>query len=518
MNRSHFLIKNSLYNFFGNAWILILSFITTPYIVFKLGPDAYGILAIVTTVIGYFGFLSLGLGTAIVKYVSEYNAKKDFRSINKILGTSLIVYCIMGAIGGLIIALLTSLLVSKILKIPDGLINVAYSAFYISSVGFFVNMPLNIFYSIPMAFQRFDVVNKMNIFVGTLQTILTVLLLIMRYTLKEIVVMNVILSIFSIFLFLIINKKLWPAISFKLVFDFEFFQKLLKFGGFISISRLTITIANNLDKFVIGMFLPISYLTYYTVPKNIAQKLLFIPSNIVSVILPATSELSSIGDRQSLRELYLRSNKYIAMIVIPVTFLLAIFSKELLTYWMGAEFARIGTFSLQILSISVLFGAIGWTSVAFAQALNRPDISALIQFLQAIANILFCFMLIPRMGINGAAIAFLINYAILNPLMIYFTTKLDINTSIGELVKKSFIKPGVLGILLVILGVIIRPFVIGLFSLIAICLLLCFFFMSLSYLFILDKRDKEIVLSYISSNKIFEWLKNLHSKVKNTRT
>jgi len=58
MKRSYILVRNVFYNFISQSWFLILAFITIPYIVRKLGTDAYGILSLVGVVLGYFAFLN----------------------------------------------------------------------------------------------------------------------------------------------------------------------------------------------------------------------------------------------------------------------------------------------------------------------------------------------------------------------------------------------------------------------------------------------------------------------------
>lgn len=56
------LVKNSFYGILEFAWPVILSLAATPYIVHKLGVDAFGILALVSVTLGFFGVLELKYG------------------------------------------------------------------------------------------------------------------------------------------------------------------------------------------------------------------------------------------------------------------------------------------------------------------------------------------------------------------------------------------------------------------------------------------------------------------------
>jgi len=493
----HILIRNTVWNFASQGWFLILVFLTTPYIVHKLGTSAYGVLSMVTVVIGYFGFLDLGLGQAVIKYVSEYYAKRDYDTIRKIISTALAVYFLMGSIGAAIIVSLTTVLVTRVLKIPSNLISVSSSVFYISAIGFLINMPLNVFGSIPKALQRFDIANKLGICLGSLQTFLTVLLLYLGFFLKEIVILNLLTSIASIAVYLIVSKRLLPQVQMKPAFSRDMFINLLRFGGFITLGKITVPIGTQMGRFFIGVFHPISLVSYYTIAYTLAAKLWIIPQNIVSAIFPTTSELFSQNQKTTLHELHLRSTKYIMIGVVPITALLIVFAEEILSLWMGADFAARSAFPLRLLALATLVSSSAWTSVTAAKGAGRPDIPAKVQVLQAAINVIFCLLLIPRWGINGAAVAWLIHHLIGIPLIIGIT-----NREVVKMPNLEFIKGG-LGIPLVVGGTIpcllipFRPFMSDLTVLISSFVFIGIVYAIVAYFAILDAKDRSSASDYL---------------------
>jgi O-antigen/teichoic acid export membrane protein len=496
-SRSHTLIRNTLWNFASQGWFLLLVFFTTPYIVRKLGPDAYGVFSIVGVVIGYFAFLDLGLGQAVVKYVSEYYVQKDFKTIREIIGTAMAVYFLMGFIGAVLIAFLTGLLVTRVLKIPPGLINTTVFVFYISALGFFINMPLNVFGSIPRALQRFDITNKISIALGTLQLFLTVFLLRLGYFLQQIVVMNLLISFLSISIYVLVSRQLLPEVYIKPAFNKTMFGKLFKFGGFVAISSATVQISTQLNKFIIGIFLPISYLTYYAVPYGLASKVGIIPGSVSTAIFPVFSELDSMNRRDSLKELYLRTTKYIVIATIPIIILLIIFAQKFLCFWIGSEFAQKSTLPLQIITAGTLLSCWAYAAVSGSQGLNRPDIPAKFQVAEACLNTGLCFLLIPRWGIVGAALAWSSYRFIEIPLMIYIVSHFLFKISLKQLFNYSFLKPLVVGVGIVTLSYFVIPLINSLPSLILIFLFLSGLYFSIIYFFALENTDKKLVLHYV---------------------
>jgi O-antigen/teichoic acid export membrane protein len=498
--KPHILIKNVLYNFISQSWFFILAFFTTPYIVNKLGSDSYGVLSLVGVVLGYFAFLNFGLGPAVIKYISEYNAKKDYKSINKVIGSAAVFYLLIGVLGGGVILLLTKVIVNRLLKIPPQLIEVSYFAFYIGAAGFLINMLVSVVSSVLPALQRFDVANKIRIIIGTISILLTVLLLYSGYTLREIILLNLIISILSLIVYYIVCKKILPEFSFKPLFDKDIFKKLFHFGLSVLIAQISTTVVYELDKFLIGIFLPVSYITYYIIPFNIGQKILTVQGVVSPVVFPAVSDLSAEKLKDKIRELYIRSQRFIINLTLPLMIILIIFAKKFLFLWIGPDFAAKGTLSLQILMIG--FFVTGLTSMpsSVSQGLNRPYIAAKFSFISAILSILFLLILIPLFGITCAAMTFSITNIILAPAFMY-----EINKMLGinnlDFIKKEFFYPSVISVFIIIALFFIKSIINNLVSLIFAGLIFFVVYLVLAYFLVFDEKDKKIINGYMDKIK-----------------
>ena len=96
--RAHRLISNAIYNLIPQFWFLALTFFTTPFVLHRLGVDAYGILSIVTIVAGYLAFLDLGLNLAVIRFVAAHDAKGETDEINRVTQTALFVFLVIAAV------------------------------------------------------------------------------------------------------------------------------------------------------------------------------------------------------------------------------------------------------------------------------------------------------------------------------------------------------------------------------------------------------------------------------------
>ena len=154
--------RNAVYNAFGFVFPVVLALLTTPYIVHKLTPEIYGIYILAISLMGLMGFLDLGFGEGIVKFVSQYEAKKDYDKINRIIGVSFLIYVVMGLVGSILIFFLSGFLVNSIFKISEKCVATASLGFKIVAIGFFFNFVKVILSNIPKALQRYDISVKIQ--------------------------------------------------------------------------------------------------------------------------------------------------------------------------------------------------------------------------------------------------------------------------------------------------------------------------------------------------------------------
>src|SRR5690242_8472326 len=93
-------LNNAVFNTLPWAVSATLGVVFTPYIVHGFGAEAYGVLAIVLSVVGYLSFLDLNLGEAVVKYVAEYKGEESLEKVTDVIGTSISLFLAIGITGG----------------------------------------------------------------------------------------------------------------------------------------------------------------------------------------------------------------------------------------------------------------------------------------------------------------------------------------------------------------------------------------------------------------------------------
>lgn len=498
MSTAKLLAKNVIYNFTSQLLLIFLGLVTTPYIIHKLGNQAYGILSITLTVSGFMSLLDIKISSAVIKYISEADAQKENLQMQKLIKVSLTFYVMVGVIGAILIAGLTGFFISKVFKIPAELRGVSYWVFYITAFIFLVQMPTNIFQSVTMGLKRFDIYNKVNVFFTILQLAGSIVLLYLGYYLKAIFLWNGAIAFVELAVFAKAVKNLLPLIKFQIGFEFALFKKIFNFGSKMAIHNICTTAIVNLDKILIGIFLPISFLPFYVIPYNLAQKLQIVPLSFLQVIFPEASGLYGLNKKDNLRELYYRATTYLIIILFPLAVLITIFAKPLLYFWLGNDFAKNSAFVLQVMSITLFLLYSVSMSATILQAIGRPGIIALSGIFVLLIDVIFCLVLIPKFKINGAALAFGFSHIPVTLWILQYTHRnilhIPLEAFFSRIFKLLLLPFGILISYLVLVKIFISS---SLFTLLF-CVIGLVIYVLLVYFYVLDSKDRQIISSHLA--------------------
>lgn len=490
--------RNVGLNFISQFWFAALAIATTPYIVNNLGVDSYGLYVIVSVVMGYFSFLDLGLGAALVKYVSEYEAAGDERAVERIIRTGSGLFLVVGALGAGAIALLSSVLVAHVLTLDASEKDVAHVAFYLAALGFLVNMPAQTFSVVPTALQRFDVVVIRTIVFGTASIAGTIVALALGYGLLAVLVVNLVITVLTAVSFYLKSRTLLPGVSFVPRPSRPELRLLLGFGALRAVQRVSTRVVFQLDRLVVGAFAPIAAVAYYAVPLALSQRVTGLVGNVGSAVFPAASALAGQRDDRRVEELYLRSTKLAALIALPFASMMFFYAHEIMRYWLSAEFEAESSGVLMILAVANLLFAATTVPAVTLDATGRIRISTLFGLAAAAVNLVLVFTLVPTVGFQGAAWAVLGNAAIMVPMLLYYVHSRILDTGLRELFERSLARPLLAAVALWPAMIWARGHTSSLAHVAALCVLTFVAYVGLTLILgVYDDRDRALFRSFV---------------------
>lgn len=187
-------------------------------------------------------------------------------------------------------------------------------------------------------------------------------------------------------------------------------KKLLLYSWPLALSTLLISIYMKIDQVMIDVFLNIEQVGVYSVAVRLSEFWVFIPTILVSVLLPYFVDLRKENKKlyhQRLMQLY----SLMFWMGVAVGIIAAIFGEVLIRLLFGEVY--IGAYEALLFNI--------WSGIAISQGLARGIwlISENLQkyrlynnLMGVFLNILMNFLLIPQFGITGAAVATLVSQSL----------------------------------------------------------------------------------------------------------
>lgn len=418
MGSSSLLVRNATLNLATQAWIFCVLILAMPRLVAWLGAGPFGLFSLTWATVAYLSFLDFGVNRAATKYVSEHLAEQDRQSARHVVRTAVVTNLSIGLLGGVVVASIAPLLVRSVFKVEAAMQPQARAAFYFVGIAVPVLLAQGAFRAVLMSFQKFGLINAVEAAATTLQWGTAVFLAAKGQGVAAIVLSAVVIRLIAASAYAVGVSRLFPDLALFGVDSLRGVSKLLRFGGWVTVSQVVSPLLVYIDRLMIAALNSLAAVTFYAVPFEAMLRLRIVPSALVDTLYPAFSERG--GDKDSgLQSLYQRSIRYLLPILTCGMLYLFVLGPDLFTAWMGQAFALHVSVVLRILVLGVFVNALAPVPYNLLQALGRPDITGKFHLAELPLHVLLCVLLIPKWGISGAAAASTIRMAIDSALLFW---------------------------------------------------------------------------------------------------
>ena len=414
---------NIIANFAGNGWSALIGILFVPIYLKYIGPEGYGLIGIFSSLQLVLSLMDGGLSITLNKEMSRLSVlpgkEQQMHNLVKTLGT---VYWFMAFVAGVIALGLSPFLAKYWVQPKDLSVQTITYAFLLLSISLTFQLPINFYTGGLQGLQRQIILNTIRIIFTTLKSIGALLVLLF--------VSNSILAFFGWTLFVTILQAismkyiLWdclPKTTSKPIFDKQELKKIWRFAAGIAGISLTTILLTQVDKIILSKILSLEQFGYYTISCTLGFMIYQIASPLTQSYFPKFSNLISLNKTNELKNLYHQGCQMISVLVLPATFILVFFSKELIfvwtknlttaeNTWMITAIYALGTGLNGLMNIPyILTLSYGWTKLGFYQ------------------NIFFLILMIPLTiflalkygGVGGA-----VSWAIINTLYFFITPHL----------------------------------------------------------------------------------------------
>jgi O-antigen/teichoic acid export membrane protein len=363
-----------------------------------------------------FGVLlsAFGIGGALVKYVAE--SGEDTSRRGRLLFIGVLISFLIGCIMWLVLHFSSPWIAHRFFRMPElsrlmqiVAVSFPFIAMEKATLGFMNGV------------RRMTLYTFVNVFQSLLTIVLTVVLVHLGYGVEGAVVAMVIpmilMGLFSLFA---VRRYLARPTEGQ---SLPILRILLRFGVFVVLGNGVYMLFYRIDSILIGHYLDDVTVGIYAIAGTLSGLVPLIPNAIQIVTQATIPRYWGRGESHSIQNLMNRAMKYTAMLIVPISFVGIVLSRDLITIIFGEEYVS-ATVPLQILLASFAFGGI-FTAVGTAlSSTNWIHVSFIIGAVQVAANTVLCVMLIPHLGMNGASAATAASHIAGNLVTLYVVQRL----------------------------------------------------------------------------------------------
>ncbi|RQG90270.1 flippase [Natrarchaeobius halalkaliphilus] len=403
----------------------LLMFVLARYL---LDPDGYGALYWTIGILAVVQLCAdLGFGKSLARYVSEYN-ESDPGQIPHLLRT--VVSYKLAALGVVCGALL---LFYEQIAVFLGDPNAA--PFLAAGVLYVIVNSFNVFSQI--AFQGF---NRLG-YSAAVQAIggATRLLFAVAFVLLGLGALGALLgyvvgyAIAATFGLTVLYFQFYRTYEPAETYEEGLSRRLAEYSVPLTATRSANVVDKQIDTVLVGVFLTPAAVAFYTLGKQITDFVLAPAESLGFTISPNFGEQKATGKLEQAREIYETSLTHTMLVYIPAATGLVIVAEPFITMVFGADYAG-AVPVLQILAGFIVLQAITNLTSDSLDYLGRARARAVAKGGTAAANFGLNILLIPTMGVVGAAIATVLTHSVYVVVNLYIV-HLELSLRVGRLAR-----------------------------------------------------------------------------------
>jgi O-antigen/teichoic acid export membrane protein len=310
-----------------------------PFVLGYMSLTVYGVWSSIFILVSYLGMSTMGISNVYIKYIAEYNARREYKKANELLSTGLLVtvpLCLI-LFAGMVIWWPT---VAHWMKLTPVLEDQAREAVLIVVGVFLSSLSLTAFTDVLSGMQEIAAAQVIWIISYVAETILIVVLVSrgrgLRGMAEAFLVRNVLqigLSIFWAFW-----KFKWMRISPRF-FSRESLKSVMHFGGLVQLQSMLSIFLGSVERLAGWQFIGLEAAALFDLAKKWPSSVAFVPTAFFAALIPAASHVDAEGTlearRTHLQSLYMKGARYANLCTAYFCGLMALLPGPIMKIWLA---------------------------------------------------------------------------------------------------------------------------------------------------------------------------------------
>ncbi len=380
--------------------------VLTPFLIDRLGTEAFAVWLISNAITFYLGFLDLGFGEAQVRLHARYAAFDKTPLIKRLIATTSISLVLAGVVATVIGLTIAFGVPTSWLELSSELETDFRLVLGILAINCLIAFPASTLENVYEGAQRYDLLHLRGIGLRIVELVLLLVLVSQGHGVVVLAAVDLATTCLGVLIDLYLVNRLVPGLlKVPMPFDARMWRRIRPFALWASIDEILAEGSENLDEILIGILLPLALLTPYAVGLAVAGLVLLAVRPIVDTFFPLAAGLHARKRDADIGRLLFAGSKLALVIATPLAVFLAMFGAPVLHLWIPDVSAEASDALVVILVINCLFSAYLWTSTVILMAVNRMRLIVLLTAVELVLEVVLIVALAPRFGLIGVAMA-----------------------------------------------------------------------------------------------------------------
>lgn len=406
--RVRHIIRNVFSNWLGTAATMAVGFFLSPFLVHRLGNEAYGIWVLAISAIGYLAALDLGMRSSVLRFVSKGRTTGDHYGASAALSAALWVRLQISAVVVLLSAILAYVF-PMLFKVPPDLAWNARVAVGIIGLNLALTMCLGVFGGVLSGLNRYDLQTAVTLAQMVVRVVGVVIVLHLKYGIVAIALCELAASLLGNVLLVVLARHIYPEL--RVWFrrpERDVLRSLWSYSFYAFLTTIAIQLVYQTDNLVVGTFVSAAAVTSYAIGNSLCRYTDQFTSAMTMSFVPAASTYEAAGNTDRLQSLYRVGTQAMMALYLPIVATLLIRGRTFIGLWMGPQYSKVSGTVLIILGTALLFSQANNTAFAIAFGTERHKVIAKWAICEGVANLVLSVILVRRIGIYGVAIGTLV--------------------------------------------------------------------------------------------------------------
>ncbi len=399
--------RNALFSMTDHLWLLLLWAVSTPVFISRLGPEDFGIWILINAIIGLGGVLSLGFGEATIRYVSKYRGLGQPEEIRRIVDSTLGLYGLIGLLSGAGLALAAPAIARGAFHLSGPEADPAVSALRLAALGLAITAWLKTYEAVLNGFERFDLSAKIGMVSRSFIILGNLALTLAGFGLVALISCAVLgLLGQAIACFVICRTRFAPWLRVISLPDPATTSEIAGFGlqSWLQICGGALTTIA--DRFLVGVLIDPATAGVYALCLQLAQQIHLLVTRALAFLSPAASRATARGrDTDALLHSYRAACVIVLLLAGAVAVPLYSLAPQIQEVWLGAAFAAQGAVTLRLMTLYFAVWGLVVPMIYLLNGTGNPGWNTGATLTYGVIGLALCALLLPRLGIEGAAVA-----------------------------------------------------------------------------------------------------------------